>query len=111
MPNFKENSGGGPSAMKMYGKGKNPIKMTAAQETLPEDLKAGIRAEEEKDSGFKMYGKSPMKKVPNMNDAKVKANYEKYKDNPEYRKAMNKLAGGQFSYDAEKNEGTTRKPV
>ena len=25
MPNFTEKSGGGPSAMKMYGKGKNPI--------------------------------------------------------------------------------------
>ena len=26
MPNFTGKSGGGPSAMKMYGKGKNPIK-------------------------------------------------------------------------------------
>ena len=28
MPNFTGKSGGGPSAMKMYGKGKNPIMMT-----------------------------------------------------------------------------------
>ena len=57
MPNFTGKSGGGPSAMKMYGKGKNPIMMTEAQETLPENLKAGIRAKEAKDSTMKMYGK------------------------------------------------------
>ena len=32
MPNFTGKSGGGPSAMKMYGKGKNPI---MKKETLP----------------------------------------------------------------------------
>ena len=43
---------------------KNPVKMTAAQETLPENLKAGIRAKEEKGSMAKMYdkGKNPIKK-------------------------------------------------
>tara|TARA_R110002126_G_scaffold279724_1_gene426715 strand:+ start:1783 stop:2007 length:225 start_codon:yes stop_codon:yes gene_type:complete len=46
-----------------------------------------------------------------MNDPKVKANYEKYKDNPEYRKAMNKKAGGEFSYDAKTNTGTVKKDV
>ena len=51
------------SAMPMYGKSqKNPVMMTKAQETLPENLKAGIRAKEEKESGMKMYGKSPAKK-------------------------------------------------
>jgi len=30
MPNFTGKSGGGPHAMKMYGKGKNPIKMDHA---------------------------------------------------------------------------------
>ena len=39
---------------------KNPIKMTAAQETLPENLKAGIRAKEEKESTIKMYDKGSM---------------------------------------------------
>lgn len=39
---------------------KNPIKMTAAQETLPENLKAGIRAKEEKESTMKMYDKGSM---------------------------------------------------
>jgi len=57
MPNFKKSPAGGPSAMKMYGKGKNPIMMTKAQETLPENLKAGIRAKEAKESTMKMYGK------------------------------------------------------
>ena len=33
MPNFKGNSGGGPSAMKMYGKGKNPIMLTKEAKT------------------------------------------------------------------------------
>ena len=60
MPNFKGNSGGGPSTMKMYGKGKNPIMITEAQKTLPEKLQAGIRAKEEKDSGAKMYNKGSM---------------------------------------------------
>ena len=42
---------------------KNPVKMTAAQETLPENLKAGIRAKEEKDSGLKMYDKASPNKT------------------------------------------------
>jgi len=37
---------------------KNPVKMTAAQETLPENLKAGIRAKEEKEAPTKMYDKA-----------------------------------------------------
>jgi len=64
MPNFDKmkkqtRSGGGPFAMKMYGQGKNPITMTAAQETLPEKLQAGIRAKEAKESNspMDMYGK------------------------------------------------------
>tara|TARA_R110002126_G_scaffold112012_2_gene250030 strand:- start:762 stop:1187 length:426 start_codon:yes stop_codon:yes gene_type:complete len=63
----KNGFGNSRTPMKKVGYGsamhyKNPVKMTAAQETLPENLKAGIRAKEEKDSGLKMYGKSPMKK-------------------------------------------------
>jgi len=63
MPNFKKSPAGGPSAMKMYGKGKNPIKMTAAQETLPENLKAGIRAKEDKQAPTKMYDKASAAKM------------------------------------------------
>jgi len=63
MPNFKKSPAGGPSAMKMYGKGKNPIMMTKAQETLPEKLQAGIRAKEEKAAAPKMYGKKSMAKM------------------------------------------------
>ena len=33
MPNFKGRSGGGPSTMKMYGKGKNPIMLTKEAQT------------------------------------------------------------------------------
>ena len=46
MPNYK-------MPMKMYGKGKNPITMTEAQKTLPEELQAGIRAKEEKEAPTK----------------------------------------------------------
>jgi len=60
--------------MRMYGKGKNPIMMTAAQETLPENLKAGIRAKEAKESTMKMYGKKSMAKKYK-SDAQRKAIY------------------------------------
>jgi len=33
MPNFKKSPAGGPSAMKMYGKGKNPIMLTKEAQT------------------------------------------------------------------------------
>ena len=63
----KNGFGNSRTPMKKVGYGsamhyKNPIMMTAAQETLPENLKAGIRAKEAKDSTMKMYGKSPVKK-------------------------------------------------
>ena len=48
MPNFKKSPAGGPSAMKMYGKGKNPI---MRKETLP-----GIITD--KKAPTKMYGKA-----------------------------------------------------
>jgi hypothetical protein len=62
---------------------------------------------------------SPAKNTPetktnikvNMNDPKVKANYEKYKDNPEYRKALDKKVGGKFNYDEKTNTSTTKKQV
>jgi len=62
MPNFKKSPAGGPTAMKMYGKGKNPIMMTDAQKTLPPELQAGIRAKEEKAAPPKMYGKKSVTK-------------------------------------------------
>ena len=37
---------------------KNPVKMTAAQETLPEFIKTEIRAKEEKKAPTKMYDKA-----------------------------------------------------
>ena len=42
---------------------KNPVKMTAAQETLPEVVKAGIRAKEEKKAPTKMYDKASAAKM------------------------------------------------
>ena len=75
MPNFKKSPAGGPSTMKMYGKGKNPIMMTAAQETLPEVLKAGIRAKEaeESNSPMDMYGKKGTMAYKYKSDAQRKA--------------------------------------
>tara|TARA_R100001369_G_scaffold80927_1_gene111593 strand:- start:37 stop:423 length:387 start_codon:yes stop_codon:yes gene_type:complete len=109
------------SVAKMYGKSmaknmktgkysqsfESPAKkeLVGNQKNLPEHLKAKIDA-----APGKMYD-SPAKNVPDMNDPKVKANYEKYKDNPEYRKALDKQAGGKFSYDKETNKGTTRKEI
>jgi len=59
MPNFKGKSGGGPSAMKMYGKGKNPIMMKNAKPDYIDIDKDGNKTESMKDaaSGIKMYGK------------------------------------------------------
>ena len=64
----KNGFGNSRTPMKKVGYGsamhyKNPVKMTAAQETLPENLKAGIRAKEEKDSGLKMYDKASPNKT------------------------------------------------
>jgi hypothetical protein len=54
---------------------------------------------------------SPAKNTPGVdfNDPKVKANYEKYKDNAEYQKALNKKTGGETTYNAEENTSTTKK--
>ena len=56
---------------------------------------------------------SPAKKAVkvDMNDPKVKANYDKYKDNPEYRKALDKQAGGKFDYDKKSNTSTTKTDI
>jgi len=64
MPNFNGNSGGGPSAMKMYGKGKNPIKMKDAKPDYIDIDKDGNTTESMKDaaSGAKMYDKGSMAK-------------------------------------------------
>ena len=60
MPNFKKSPAGGPSAMKMYGKGKNPIMMSEAQRTkLPSEL---VDAIAKKKSTMKMYDKGSMAK-------------------------------------------------
>ena len=62
----------------------------------------------------KMYN-SPAKETGgvkiDMNDPKTKATYEKYKNNADYRKAMNKKAGGKFDYDEKSNTSTTTTPV
>ena len=63
MPNFKKSPAGGPSAMKMYGKGKNPIMMNVKPDYIDID-KDGNTTESMKDaaSGVKMYDKGSMAK-------------------------------------------------
>ena len=64
MPNFKKSPAGGPSAMKMYGKGKNPIMMKGAKPDYIDIDKDGNTTESMKDaaSGVKMYDKGSMAK-------------------------------------------------
>ena len=57
MPNFKKSPAGGPTAMKMYGKGKNPIMMSEAQRTkLPSEVVDAIAKKESKGTMAKKYG-------------------------------------------------------
>ena len=63
-------------------------------------------------TSFKGMGSSPAKEVKvDMNNPKVEGNYKKYKDNPEYRAALDKKAGGKFEYDADKRVSTTSTPA
>jgi len=73
-------------------------------------MKAGKEGPMKKNFGSALLKKENKAKV-DMNDPKQKANYEKYKDNPEYRKALDKKAGGKFSYDEKANTGTVRKNI
>ena len=59
MPNFKKSPAGGPSAMKMYGKGKNPIMNLGfiKAETLKKDPNATTMMVDGKTMPIKMYGK------------------------------------------------------
>ena len=59
MPNFKKSPAGGPSAMKMYGKGKNPIKNLGfiKAETLKNNPDAKTMTVDGKEMPIKMYGK------------------------------------------------------
>jgi len=58
MPNFKGNSGGGPTVMKMYGQGKNPIMMKNAKPDFLDLDKDGNTTEPMKGAAPKMYGKT-----------------------------------------------------
>ena len=59
---------------------------------------------------FKMKG-NPLQRNfgVDFNDPKVRANYEKYKGNTDYQKALAKKQGGETSYDAKENTSTTTK--
>ena len=58
MPNFTGKSGGGPHAMKMYGKGKNPLKFNADLKQASADGKLSGKFKEAVDnSAMDMHGK------------------------------------------------------
>jgi len=72
MPNFKKSPAGGPSAMKMYGKGKNPIMLTKEAQTKIMASDANPKFKKAiANSPIEMYGKSPAKKYKS--DAQRKA--------------------------------------
>ncbi len=79
MPNFTGKSGGGPHAMKMYGKGKNPLKFNADLKQASADGKLSGKFKEAVDNSamdmygkpHKMHGNKPMKKYAS--DAQRKA--------------------------------------
>jgi len=62
MPNFKKSPAGGPSAMKMYGKGKNPIMLTKEAQTKIMASDANPKFKKAiANSPIEMYGKTPAK--------------------------------------------------
>jgi len=63
MPNFKKSPAGGPTAMKMYGKGKNPIMMKDAKPDFLDLDKDGNTTEPMKGAAPKMYGKKAATKM------------------------------------------------
>ena len=94
---------------------KNPVKLTkgAKAKLMASDAGPEFKAAISKQAPTKMYDKSPVKKDTkiNMNDPKQKKNYAENKDNPAYRAAMDKKAGGKFSYDEKTNKGTVKKSI
>ena len=63
MPNFKTSPAGGPSSMKMYGQGKNPIMMKDAKPDFLDLDKDGNTTEPMKGAAPKMYGKKAATKM------------------------------------------------
>ena len=79
MPNFKKSPAGGPSAMKMYGKGKNPIMNLGfiKAETLKKDPNATTMMVDGEPMPIKMYGKSPAKMYGKKSMAKMYGKHKK----------------------------------
>ena len=74
MPNFKGNSGGGPSTMKMYGKGKNPIMLTKEAQTKIMASDANPKFKKAiANSPIDMYGKKGSMAKKYKSDAQRKA--------------------------------------
>jgi hypothetical protein len=119
MPNFTGKSGGGPSTMKMYGKGKNPITMSKNMVKGPDgkmvpdyavdgkganDMKSSMKMYDSKKSMAKMYDKkSPTKKYKS--DAQRKAVHASKAE----KKSMAKLDLAEVTVTAKKNPRKTKK--
>ena len=109
---FKMKGSSGLGYGNQHSEGKSPAPMMGAIGAIAGKL---MKKEETSPAPYA----SPAKNTPktktkikvNMNDPKVKANYDKYKDNEDYRKAMNKKAGGEFNYDEKSNTSTTKTDI
>ena len=88
-----------------------PFKMSGSQFLGKGNQSKGSNEEMASPAPYASPAKNTPKVKVNMNDPKVRANYDKYKDNPKYRDALNKKAGGDFSYDEKSNTSTTKKDI
>jgi len=122
MPNFKTSPAGGPTVMKMYGQGKNPIMMSEAQRTkLPSKVVDAID-KKEKDSGILMYDKGSMAKIkasparvdPKLSKklskkAKIVEMSKKHENSPGFKEYRDSVFGGKTTVKGKVS--TTRTPA
>jgi hypothetical protein len=110
MPNFTGKSGGGPSTMKMYGKGKNPITMSKNMvkgpggKMVPDYAVDGKGANDMK-SSMKMYDSKKSMAKKYKSDAQRKAVHASKAD----KKSMAKLDLAEVTVTAKKNPRKTKK--
>jgi hypothetical protein len=110
MPNFTGKSGGGPSTMKMYGKGKNPITMSKNMVKGPDgkmvpDYAVDGKGANDMKSSMKMYGSKKSMAKKYKSDAQRKAVHASKAD----KKSMAKLDLAEVTVTAKKNPRKTKK--
>mgnify|MGYP003676983211 CR=1 FL=1 len=73
------------------------------------EIVGGIMGKKEEASPAPYASPAKTKDGVDFNDPNVRANYEKYKNNPDYKKALAKKQGGKTTYNAKENTSTTEK--